>query len=163
MNEVVKRRKCAPDCNCGRHTASIARRKPKVGVLCGFCNSEFFVIPARSAKAKYCSVSCFNSAIEKRKADRRATGKAYFHDMTVEEFERRLREQNGVCAICCEKINGREAQRDHCHTTGEWRGLLCGKCNRALGLFGDDPVRLLRAADYLIKGGVDNGHCAAEQ
>ena len=38
---------------------------------------------------------------------------------------------------------------DHCHTKGAFRGLLCGDCNRALGLFHDNPDTLRRAADYL--------------
>ncbi len=37
------------------------------------------------------------------------------------------------CAICHRKPSAsRKLDRDHCHTAGEPRGLLCSRCNRAL-------------------------------
>jgi len=41
--------------------------------------------------------------------------------------------------ICC----------DHNHASGKFRGWLCNRCNRVLGLLKDDPALLRRAADYL--------------
>lgn len=37
---------------------------------------------------------------------------------------------------------------DHCHTTEIIRGLLCNKCNPAIGLLRDMPSRLTKAAKY---------------
>lgn len=38
---------------------------------------------------------------------------------------------------------------DHCHTTGSVRGILCRRCNSALGLFEESPATLERAIEYL--------------
>jgi hypothetical protein len=38
---------------------------------------------------------------------------------------------------------------DHCHATGDLRGLLCRPCNLALGYAEDDPERLLALVTYL--------------
>jgi hypothetical protein len=54
--------------------------------------------------------------------------------------------QGGCCAIC--DSHGR-LNIDHCHASGEIRGLLCHNCNLAIGHMGDDSLRLRRAADYL--------------
>jgi len=46
-----------------------------------------------------------------------------------------LGNQLGVCAICCEtNSNGQTLSIDHDHKTGEIRGLLCIKCNSAVGI-----------------------------
>jgi hypothetical protein len=58
--------------------------------------------------------------------------------------------QNGACAICQGRPKaGRSLDIDHCHTSGKVRGLLCGKCNKAIGGFADNPELLRTAADYL--------------
>ena len=40
---------------------------------------------------------------------------------------------------------------DHNHETEKPRGLLCHKCNTALGLLGDDVQRILRLSQYLAR------------
>lgn len=63
--------------------------------------------------------------------------------------------QGGRCAICArsiiwnEPLANRGAVVDHCHVSGELRGVLCGHCNVALGHFNDDPAILMRAIEYL--------------
>lgn len=64
-------------------------------------------------------------------------------------YDRLLREQGGVCAICGGFFE-RPLNIDHCHTTGVVRGLLCSPCNHGLGCFKDDLTRLARAMKYLI-------------
>ncbi len=65
--------------------------------------------------------------------------------ITVDEYEARLVEQKGVCAVC----TGRRLAVDHCHATGKVRGLLCWHCNSGIGKLGDNAEGLLRALAYL--------------
>lgn len=62
-----------------------------------------------------------------------------------------LRQKQGdVCAICNRvNANGRALSVDHSHKTGQVRGLLCGPCNFAIGLFQEHPGLLDAAAEYL--------------
>lgn len=72
------------------------------------------------------------------------------YGITLEEYDKMDKEQNRRCAICLEFcITGRRLAIDHDHKTGRVRGLLCAKCNRALGMFGDSPQTLQRAIEYL--------------
>lgn len=73
------------------------------------------------------------------------------YGLTLAQFEAMLEAQEGVCAICYREQIGKNIHVDHNHVTGEVRGLLCGPCNTALGLFGDDADRMIRAAQYLIE------------
>jgi len=73
------------------------------------------------------------------------------YGITIEEYERLLASQGGGCAIC-----GRQPRRDvslhldHDHESGQLRGILCFRCNNALGDFDDDPALLQQAVSYLL-------------
>ena len=66
------------------------------------------------------------------------------HGITRQQYDMMLESQEGVCAICGQPetkiIKGTVCRLhvDHSHVTNEIRGLLCGKCNVALGAFNDD-------------------------
>lgn len=67
-------------------------------------------------------------------------------------------EQNNLCYLCGSegfligKNNHDEKLAvDHDHQTGRVRKLLCHNCNRALGLFKDNPDVLRKAADYVVE------------
>lgn len=71
-------------------------------------------------------------------------------DLTLQEYEDLLEEQNHECAICYKPDpTNRKLAVDHDHKTKVIRGLLCGSCNNGLGRFQDDPEILERAAKYL--------------
>lgn len=95
---------------------------------------------------------------ELRRGDRNRRAALLRVGMTPEEYDAKLAEQGGQCALCGRKPqDGFKADggrmpalhRDHDHVTGAWRDLLCSRCNQGLGLFQDDPVLLWAAAEYI--------------
>lgn len=75
------------------------------------------------------------------------------YGITHKEYYKILIEQNESCYICKrhESEFDRKLAVDHCHTTNIIRGLLCGDCNKALGLFRDNIRSLTIAIEYLQK------------
>lgn len=90
---------------------------------------------------------------------------ADLYGLTPERYSAILRSQGGVCAVCGKAPGGTHARDfrlavDHCHESGQVRGLLCQKCNRAIGLLGDDPILMRKAISYLLrhkKGAANQG------
>ncbi len=77
------------------------------------------------------------------------------YGITLEDYERLLAAQGGVCAICGAPSPGPKETNfhvDHDHVTGRLRGLLCECCNIGIGYF-DSPDHLGKAADYLRRKG----------
>lgn len=69
--------------------------------------------------------------------------------MTPEQYDAMLSEQAGRCAICQDRPP--RLYIDHDHATGEVRGLLCNRCNVALGFLRDSPEAAIAAAMYLSR------------
>lgn len=68
------------------------------------------------------------------------------YGLSSEQFEEMKKKQRGCCAICRlpEKLCV-----DHDHQTDEVRGLLCRKCNAAIGLLSDSSDIASQAVEYL--------------
>lgn len=70
---------------------------------------------------------------------------------------RRAQIDRDTCDICGSKETVTRGGKvrlpslDHCHKTGQWRGLLCSRCNTGLGMFQDHPDLLRAAAEYIEK------------
>lgn len=76
-----------------------------------------------------------------------------YYNLEYEDYKIMREKQNFSCAICHtpEESLSRRLEVDHCHATDKVRGLLCTKCNRALGYFYDNIDLLINAAFYLRK------------
>ena len=84
---------------------------------------------------------------EKRRRDREGHLRRKY-GVNQNMFEALVSAQLGNCVICGanEDLN---LHIDHDHRTNKVRGLLCGKCNKAIGLLNDDPELLMAAKLYL--------------
>lgn len=79
--------------------------------------------------------------------------------ISLDEFNKMVKEQDNKCSICKreEKVIDhiqktiRALAVDHCHETGKVRGLLCTKCNLALGCFEDNLSIMLEACNYIVR------------
>lgn len=93
----------------------------------------------------------------------------YKYDLTINELTAALEKQNGGCAICEEVLpdllvynNRRRGYAiDHNHETGEFRGILCLKCNSMLGMAKDSSDLLEKASAYLKDRGSYHNLAAA--
>ena len=131
------KRPCLRDRKSCRVCLNKVRDTQKARKLAGLCYACGKRPPAK-VKSK-CS-QCSDKARFKR------TG------FTREMYDDFYKVQEGRCAICGgDGVSHRCAglTADHCHATGDPRGLLCGFCNTALGGFKDDPELLRAALRYL--------------
>ena len=74
------------------------------------------------------------------------------YGLTESEMRALVDRSEGKCMICDAELNG-DFHIDHCHESGAVRGILCKRCNWALGWFDDDPTRILAAHLYLTANG----------
>ncbi len=138
----------------------------KVCSKCGVAKSAdlFYQRHGRPSRDSICSQCRLNYAKNRRQSNSetvrhndRVNWIKKSYRMTIEEYDRLLTSQGGVCKICkCSPSDTRFAvDHDHSCCPGRKscgkciRGLLCGKCNKALGLWGDDPKLLAAAIEYL--------------
>jgi len=150
-----------PQCkDCNKINANLYREQPldpQVSKICASCNTErspqeySFNKTARDGLQSICR-DCAREARFKKD-----------YGISIEYYNQILEEQDGKCAICHitqneNVINNKSGEParfavDHCHRTGNVRGLLCDRCNRALGALRDNPKSAENAAAYLRSGG----------
>jgi len=72
------------------------------------------------------------------------------YKMSAADYNQRLKDQNNLCYIChdIERYHGTLCV-DHNHKTGKIRKLLCNRCNRLLGLVGEDITVLTSLVNYI--------------
>lgn len=118
--------------------------------------------PERKHLAKGLCKSCYDADYHSRNRERHnekarqwaknnpvrrlEIGRKYRYGIEPDVVRARFKAQDGLCKICQTEA---ASHLDHDHTNSKARGLLCGGCNRALGLFKDDTNLLGRAIRYI--------------
>lgn len=79
------------------------------------------------------------------------------YGINIEQYDQMVIKQNNLCLICEKQPDNygppqvKRLSIDHCHITGTIRGLLCHRCNTALGAFHEDINIINKAIVYLKK------------
>lgn len=136
-----------PDRTCYHCSAPVARRvrfcstlcrrryrmqSDEMGLTCIVCLVD---LPEETKLGSmYCSKQC-----------KRFELRASKYGLTGRKLQK-LIDENPGCMICGAAV---ELVIDHCHDRKVFRGLLCGQCNVGIGMFADDPQRMMAAITYL--------------
>lgn len=148
--------------------------RPKIRVIknCVVCNKEFDVRPSEAKKYVSCSLDCssvrrsqlktrfidgLSNTTERKKVFARRNKLRVKYNMTIEDWEILFNAQGRCCAnIACRSKEPKDIRgywhTDHDHTTKQVRGILCRKCNLALGHV-NDSTKLLRGLIEYIENG----------
>lgn len=115
--------------------------------------------PEIQAKREYRQLWYATMSAEKKLAFRRSQ-RCRRLGITPEDLDALKIKQGNRCPICQGELppigvspgNGfgrRKEHIDHDHDTGLIRGVLCGSCNTAIGVLGDNEAGVMRALEYL--------------
>jgi len=136
MNKKQKDQTASPD----KYPQGYFKEKP-----CKKCGTMF---SPKAPSHLYCSQECADDSIVTAYLKKN-------YGITIDDYRDMLDKQDHKCGICGgEGFTMKEEHKvklvvDHDHQTGNVRGLLCHNCNRALGLFHDDPKALNKAIDWV--------------
>ena len=157
----MKTKRC-PRCKEDKpRTCFYSRKRSKDGLncYCKECSKAIRTKFYRENKVKCNKWSADYRKQNKKKIDDGERKRKF--GLELGEFDKTKDAQKGLCAICGlpesakRKNKVKELAVDHNHTTKEIRGLLCHKCNIALGLLKVDIFGILplqKAIKYLENG-----------
>ena len=84
--------------------------------------------------------------------NKRSTQLKAIYGITLDDYRKMYSEQEGKCGVCgdAKPDGGKDGLVvDHCHSSGKVRKLLCTHCNKGIGQFREDVLRLTKAIEYI--------------
>lgn len=134
------------------------KRKDGYNVYCKSCMKEkaekYYKQNAKKLNAqgkKWREENRFKASLWSSKKDAKRRGHLPCN-ATEEELEIAFSGKCDVCSVSELKLTTKLCL-DHSHSTGEFRGFLCRKCNTMLGGASDDPEILRLGALYIEENG----------
>lgn len=121
--------------------------------------SEYYKDKSHKDGLAYKCKPCANMAIatwkrnnpEQHKIHQKRRDLKSKYNISMEKFNELLLVQNNKCKICNTEFKTEKGTHiDHCHTTGNIRGLLCANCNVLLGM-SKDSIDILKSAQIYLK------------
>lgn len=106
--------------------------------ICKYCEQSF-IDDSRFNSMTHCSKKCVSNTASAKRYD-------------ISNREHMILFKVTKCEICEREFsNHRDKCIDHCHVSGRVRGLICQRCNRALGYFGDTLEGISKVKLYLSR------------
>ncbi len=144
-NPPIEQKECSR-CHQIKPLSDFAKRKGrKIGAVsrCKQCHRE--TDPKRNTYVK-------GRYPEKSLEYRRNKTLLRYYGISLADYDVMLASQGGTCKVCHGPSLGKGRYHvDHDHVTGKIRGLLCHKCNVALGMVHDNVEHLKALIAYLEK------------
>jgi len=101
--------------------------------------------------AKFCSDRCQRNYNARNSYNYENRKKSYYknkYNLSLDALDKMVKEQNNKCFICS-KVTSLFV--DHNHETNQIRKLLCSRCNSILGFCDENPIVLIKAAQYIME------------
>lgn len=109
------------------------------------CHSGHF---ERWVESNNC-LQCDESQRQKHVISKRFSRIRKLYGLGKDDYLKLVNNQNSSCKLCTTYFeNHFSLHVDHCHESGKVRGLLCSKCNQAIGLLNHSPELMRKAANY---------------